>query len=281
MAAALLSTLSELASTDTISLLDLSPTTKCVNSCLEAFNSGYRLLDTAQYYENEEAVGKAVHKMGVSRGEVFLTSKILNPGTDILTTYGSIEASVLKLDPAEKYADLFLIHSPNGGAESRKMMWNALEQAKSDKLVRNIGVSNYGIKHIEEMKEYSDPENWPPVVNQLEIHPWCQQKEIVEYCRKNDIIVMAYCPLVRNYKAGDETLMKIAEKNGCATSQVLVRWSIQKGFVPLPKSDTPARIKMNVNVFGDNFGLDEEDMKLLDGLDRGSAGSIVQAVSNE
>ena len=150
-------------------LPDQSPTPTCVKSCLEAFKSGYRHIDTAQYYANEEAVGRAIRESKLPREEIFVTTKILSPGKDLDTTYKSIEQSVGKIDVKKNYVDLFLIHSPNGGAESRKLMWQALEKAKADGLVRNIGVSNYGIKHIEEMKEYSDSTNWPPVVNQIEV----------------------------------------------------------------------------------------------------------------
>lgn len=251
----------------------------CVKSCLEAFKSGYRHVDTAQYYDNEEAVGRAICDSKIPREEIFVTTKILNPGKDLDDTYKRIEVSVGKLDAKQKYVDLYLIHSPNGGLESRKLMWHALEKAKADGIVRNIGVSNYGIKHIEEMKEYSEPQNWPPAVNQIELHPWCQQKEIVEYCRENSIVVEAYCPLVRNRKADNPTLVRIAEKHNRTPSQILVRWSLQKGWSPLPKSDTPERIRLNANVYG--FKLDIEDMKMLDDLDQGSKGSIVQAVNNE
>jgi diketogulonate reductase-like aldo/keto reductase len=112
-----------------------------------------------------------------------------------------------------------------------------------------------------------------------QLHPWCQQRACVEYCKKNNIVVEAYCPLVRNEKANDKTLLGICEKHNVGTNQVLVRWSLQKGFVPLPKSDTPSRIVSNADVYG--FELDDKDMATLDGLDQGKEGAIVQAVSNE
>jgi diketogulonate reductase-like aldo/keto reductase len=111
------------------------------------------------------------------------------------------------------------------------------------------------------------------------LHPWCQQREIVDYCTANSIIIQAYCPLVRNQKAHDKTLLSICEKRSRSPNQVLVRYCLQKGWVPLPKSDTPSRIASNADVFG--FELTEEDMKELDGLDQGRKGAIVQAVQNE
>jgi diketogulonate reductase-like aldo/keto reductase len=116
------------------------------------------------------------------------------------------------------------------------------------------------------------------LANIPKLHPWCQQRECVEYCKKNNIVVEAYCPLVRNEKAQDKTLTSICEKHSVGPNQVLVRWSLQKGFVPLPKSDTPSRIVSNADVYG--FELDSDDMAELDGLDQGDSGAIVQAVSN-
>lgn len=111
-----------------------------------------------------------------------------------------------------------------------------------------------------------------------QLHPWCQQREIVDYCNEHKIIIQAYCPLVRNMKAHDETLVSISKKHDKTTGQVLIRYCLQKGWVPLPKSDTPSRIEANADVYG--FELDEEDMKALDGLDQGAKGAIVQAVTN-
>lgn len=113
----------------------------------------------------------------------------------------------------------------------------------------------------------------------LQLHPWCQQKDAVEYCQKNNIIVEAYCPLVRNKKADDATLQSIAKKHNVTDAQVLVRWSLQRGFVPLPKSDTPSRIEKNADLY--SFELDSDDMSKLNGLDQAEKGALVQAVSNE
>ncbi|CAO2649050.1 Nn.00g099990.m01.CDS01 [Neocucurbitaria sp. VM-36] len=254
-----------------------SPPDTCVKSCLKAIEAGYRHIDTAQYYANEAEVGHAREQSNLQRAELYLTSKILSPAKDVESTYKQIAQSVEKLDGASGYADLFLIHSPNGGAEARRLMWQALELAKERNKVRDIGVSNYGIQQIEEIKSIG--KIWPPVVNQIELHPWCQQREVVEYCKKNNIVIEAYCPLVRNEKSKDDTLLSISEKHNVGPNQVLVRWSLQKGYVPLPKSDTPSRIVSNADVYG--FELDEEDMAKLDGLDQGKSGAIVQVVNNE
>lgn len=115
--------------------------------------------------------------------------------------------------------------------------------------------------------------------NASKLHPWCQQKDAVKYCQDNNIVVEAYCPLVRNQKASDPTLQSIAKKHGVTVAQVLVRWSLQRGFVPLPKSDTPSRIEKNADLYG--FELDGDDMAELDGLDQAAEGALVQAVTNQ
>jgi diketogulonate reductase-like aldo/keto reductase len=144
----------------------LSPPETCVASCKKALDAGYRHIDTAQYYENETQVGKAVRDSGLKREDVYITTKILSPGHDSASTYESVVKSVKEIAGTDGYIDLFLIHSPNGGAEARKLMWQALEKAKQEGKVRDIGVSNYGIGHIKEIKTFSKE---LPVVNQIEV----------------------------------------------------------------------------------------------------------------
>lgn len=256
-----------------------SPTDVCVKSCLTALKAGYRHIDTAQFYRNETEVGQAVADSGLKRPEVFLTTKILSAGGSVDASYKKCVESVHKLDPTsgdKAYADLFLIHSPNAGSKARKEMWLALERLYDEGKAKSIGVSNWGIGHINEAKEYA--KIWPPQVNQIELHPWCQQRDIVKFCEDNGIIVEAYSPLVRNYKASDETLVGLAKKYDRTTAQILVRWCLQRGWVPLPKSDTPERIVGNADVYG--WEIKDEDMKALNDLDEAEAGSIVQWVKN-
>jgi len=254
-----------------------SPAKTCVKSCLTALQAGYRHIDTAQYYANEEQVGEAIKQSGIAREDIYVTSKILTAGHDVDESYQKVLKSVELIDSRpDGYVDLFLVHSPNAGLAKRKNMWLALEKAKEEGKVRDIGVSNYGKQHIEEMKGFA--KIWPPVVNQIELHPWCQQREAVYYCHSQSIVVEAYCPLVRNQKADDPTLNSIAKKYNRSAAQVLIRWSLQKGWVTLPKSDTPGRIEANADIYG--FELDTGDMKTLDDLDKGAQGSIVQAVDN-
>ncbi|KAH7233581.1 NADP-dependent oxidoreductase domain-containing protein [Fusarium tricinctum] len=257
----------------------LSPPEVCVNSCLTALEAGYRHIDTAQYYGNEAEVGQAVQKSNVDRNDVFLTTKVLEAAGSVDLTYAKCVESIKKLDPESGHVDLFLIHSPNSGAVKRKEMWQALERLYEEGKAKSIGVSNFGIKHIDELKQFAKV--WPPHVNQIEhyqLHPWNQQREAVEYCEKNNIVVEAYSPLVRNQKADDKTLNSIADKHKVTPSKVLIRYCLQKNWVPLPKSDTPDRIRANADVF--EFDLDDKDMKTLDDLDEGAAGAIVQAITS-
>ncbi|KAI0034718.1 Aldo/keto reductase [Vararia minispora EC-137] len=235
---------------------------ECYPACIAALKHGYRHIDSAQMYKNEAEVGRAVRDSGVPREEVFITSKI-QAGYDPAET---IQQSLSKVNLG--YIDLYLIHSPHGGPEVRLRTWKALLTAKAEGKFRDVGVSNYNIKHIEEIRNAGLE---LPAVNQIELHPFCQQKSIVEYCLKHGIVVEAYCPLVRG-AFDDPTLQEISKKVRKTPAQVLVRWSLQRGFVPLPKSANPERIKQNAEVF--DFELSSEDMAKLDGLDRGKEGAI-------
>lgn len=151
----------------------LSPKDVCVKSCKKAFEAGYRHIDTAQYYANEEQVGQALAESGLPREDMYITSKIMTAGEDVESTYKMVVESVEKLAGKDGYADLFLIHTPNGGKEARKTMWLALKKAKEAGKVRDIGVSNYGIGHIDEIATI-DSKDALPAVNQIEVclfHP--------------------------------------------------------------------------------------------------------------
>jgi diketogulonate reductase-like aldo/keto reductase len=155
----------------------LSGPSVCVQSCLSALEAGYRHIDTAQFYGNEAQVGEAVRKSSLARSDVFLTTKVLSAGGSVEKTYQKCADSVDKLDAGDKgYVDLFLVHSPNAGRTARKEMWLALEKLYEEGKAKSIGVSNYGVGHIEEMKSYAKV--WPPHVNQIEVRkhllsPFC------------------------------------------------------------------------------------------------------------
>ncbi|KAK7719403.1 hypothetical protein SLS63_010040 [Diaporthe eres] len=248
----------------------LSPPDLALKSCLTALQAGYRHIDTAQYYQNEAEVGEAIRQSGLAREDVFVTTKVLTPGDGPEATYAACLESVEKIGGSNGYVDCFLIHSPNVGEAKRREMWLALERLHREGKARAIGTSNFGKGQIEGLRGVG--EVWPPHVNQIE-------REIVQYCRDSGIVVQAYCPIVRNQKADDPTLVGIAKRHGVTPNQVLIRWSLQKGWVSLPKSDNPDRIRLNCDAFG--FDLNADDEKLLDGLDQGAAGGLVQTVNNE
>lgn len=254
-----------------------SPSHLTTQSCLSALKTGYRHIDTAQVYGNEAEVGKAVRECGLKREDVFVTSKVLKPDDTDEATYQKVLESVKKIDGENGYLDLMLIHNNTAGPEGVKMMWQAMEKLHSEGRLKAIGVSNFGVGSIDRMKEYAQV--WPPMVNQLELHPWLQQREIVSYCQKNDVVVEAYCPLVRNQKAEDPVLSGIASKHGKTTAQILLRYCLQKDWVPLPKSDNADRIAQNADVY--SFELSKEDMSKLDEQNTDGSGSLVLAVSNE
>jgi len=247
-----------------------SPRTVTAKSIATAIEVGYRHIDSAQYYNNEDLVGQAATtNPKVPRTDLFLTTKIIDPpggpSASVKSILPNLQESVRKMHPVDEskgekpYVDLFLIHSPSSGPEGRKALWAALAELQKIGEAKDIGVSNFGVKHLETLPAPK------PAINQIELHPWCQQKDIVEYCKANDIVVQAYAPLVRNQKADDPTLNKIAKETGKTAAQVLLRWSLQKGFSPLPKSDTPSRIAQNADLYG--FELSKPQMDELDALD--------------
>lgn len=247
---------------------------ECIKSTLAALKAGYRHIDTAQYYANEKEVGEAVRQSGLKRSDVFITTKMLSGAGSVAKNYQVMLNSIHKIDGQNGYVDLFLIHNSTVGARNRKEIYLALEQLLEEGKVKSIGVSNWGIGHIEELKSFAKV--YPPHVNQIELHPFSQQRGIVDFCHKNGIVVQAYCPIVRNQKAHDPTLNTIAKAHNKSVAQVLIRYCLQKNWVPLPKSSSPSRIAENADVY--DFELSKVEMSTLDALDQGSKGAIVQAV---
>jgi len=216
-------------------------------------------------YENEADVGKAVKKF--KREDIFVTSKIGSDEQGYESTLKVVDRSLGYF--GFDYIDLFLVHDPLGGKQKRLDSYRALAEAKKAGKIRSIGVSNYNIKHLEEIKEAGLP---TPAVNQLELHPYNQQKPIAEYCAKHGIVIEAYSPLIRGQIADDAIKTVAAKKTGGDPFRVLVRWSLQKGFVPLPKSERADKIKSNADVY--NFELSPEEVAAIDALDKGKDGAI-------
>ncbi|OBZ72778.1 Glyoxal reductase [Grifola frondosa] len=238
----------------------------CAPACLTALKHGYRHIDSARVYRNEVEVGKAIRESGIPREEIFVTTKIMAEEHGYESTLKAVDNSLERF--GFTYLDLYLIHAPLSNKQKRLETWRALIDAKNAGKLRSIGVSNYGVKHMEEIREAGLE---TPSINQVEVQPFCQQKEIVNYCNKHGIVVQAYCPLLRG-KHDDPVLQEVAKKYNKEVAQVLVRWSLQHGFVPLPKSATDSRIISNANVY--DFEIAAEDIAKLDALDKGDAGAI-------
>ncbi|KAI1802468.1 aldo-keto reductase family 1 member E1 [Daldinia bambusicola] len=236
-----------------------------------ALAAGYRGFDCAQMYRNEREAGQAIreHLSGLNgstagdltRLDIFYTSKLANNSTSYQTVRRSIRQSVEACGLG--YIDLFLLHSPYGGREARLTSWKAVEDAIDEGEVKSGGVSNYGVKHIEELMA-SKP-RIPPTVNQIEVHPFNTQTEIRATCAKHGIVVEAYAPLARAMRMRHPTIQELSNKYSCTPAQLMVRWSLQHGLVPLPKSVKRERLLENVQVNG--FEISAEDMETMDGLD--------------
>ena len=224
-----------------------------------AIDAGYRHFDSAQVYKNEQMLGDAWVKRGLKREELFLTTKVWLDNFPTGRLQRSIDESLEKLQT--EYIDLLLLHFPVTGL--RKGAWKALEKAKATGKVRNIGVSNYTVRHLEGLKKYATE---LPVINQVELHVFLQQPELVAYCRDNDIVLEAYSPLAHGKDMTNATVQEIADKYGKSYAQIMLRWCIEEGMVVLPKSVTPSRIKENIELF--DFALTTEDITALEGCDR-------------
>lgn len=235
------------------------------NSVSEALNAGYRHIDTAAVYGNEESVGKAIKDSGLSREDVFVTSKVWNTERGYDKTIAAYEASLEKL--GMDYLDLYLIHWPaiekqnDDWEELNKESWRALMDLYKVGKVKSIGVSNFQKKHMEALKDAEIL----PMVNQIEFHPGWLQEETRELCKELGILVEAYSPNGNGKLLKDDTLLKIAEKYGKSVAQICIRWTLQHGTLPLPKSVTPEYIKENTEVF--DFEISDEDMQTIDEME--------------
>jgi diketogulonate reductase-like aldo/keto reductase len=224
-----------------------------------ALELGYRHIDTARVYGNEMDVGAAVRASGVPRDQVFITTKLWNDDQGYEATLRAFEQSVKRL--GVEVIDLYLLHWPVAG--KRLDSWQALEELYAQKRVRAIGVSNFLAPHLKELLDHCEVK---PQVNQIELTPFLQRSDTISFCKQHEIVVESYSPLTRGQKFGDPTLQRLALKLGRSPAQLLLRWGVQKGFVVLPKSVTPARIAENGALF--DFTLDEADMQALDALEQ-------------
>jgi diketogulonate reductase-like aldo/keto reductase len=226
----------------------------------EALSTGYRLLDTASMYENEEEVGRGMKESGLPREEIILTTKMWNDEQGYDETLAAFDRSLKRL--GTDYIDLYLVHwaVPGKYIETYK----ALEKLYREGKVRAIGVCNFQIHHLEDILRECEV---VPVVNQVELHPLMNQKELRDYCKGKGIQIEAWGPLMRGIHTLDqEPFLSLGKKYGKSPAQVILRWHHQNGVLVIPKSVTPSRIRDNISIF--DFELAEEDMKAIDGFNK-------------
>lgn len=225
----------------------------------KALQVGYRAIDTAALYYNEEQVGEAIRHAGVPREEVFVTTKVWNTDQGFDNTLRAFEVSLKKL--GMDYIDLYLTHWPVEGKYTET--YRAIERLYDEKLIRVPGVSNHHEQHLEEVLKLAQT---PPMVNQIELHPYLSQEPLRAFCKQQDIAVTAWSPLGRGALLEDETILKIGEKYRKSPAQIVLRWHIQNDILVIPKSVTPSRIEENAGIF--HFELTAEEMKAINGLNR-------------
>lgn len=223
----------------------------------DAIEIGYRLIDTASLYGNEKEIGNAIRATGIKRSELFVTTKVGNGDQGYDSTLRAFDTSMQKLNI--DYIDLYLVHWPIRG--KRKDTWKALEKLLAEKRVKAIGVANYLVPFLEELKEYA---NVVPAVDQVEFSPYLFLKDLLSYCNTHSIQLQAYTPLIRGKKFNDPRLLKLAAKYIKTPAQLILRWNIQHGVSPIPKSSNKERLKENFDIF--DFNINEEDMLAMDQL---------------
>ena len=228
---------------------------ECVDAVRWALEEGYRHIDTAQAYGNEESVGVGIRESGVPREEIFVTTKFFPRRRD---PAAELEGSLRRL--GLEYVDLYIIHWP---AEGPLWAWPGMERARELGHTRSIGVSNFDVREIDELRQSTAQ---PPVVNQVQFNPFAYRKKLLEACTAHDIVLEAYSPLGTGRHLNDATVAEIAQAHGKTPAQVLLRWGIQHGIPQIPKSTHRPRIVENAQVF--DFELSADDMHTLDALDQ-------------
>jgi diketogulonate reductase-like aldo/keto reductase len=236
-----------------------------IESVKSAISNGYSLIDTAAIYGNEEAVGKGIKASGVLRENVFITTKLWRESLGYESTKKEFENSLNRLNL--DYIDLYLIHWPanaknyDNWQKTNSDTWRAMEELQTEGKIKSIGVSNFFQEHLEALFQTA---NVIPSINQIEFHPGYWQQELVEYCKRQNIVVESWSPLARGKVLGNEVLEAIAKKHNKSVSQVCLRWIIQHDVIVIPKSTSPKRIEENINLF--DFELTTAEMELINNL---------------
>jgi 2,5-diketo-D-gluconate reductase A len=236
------------------------PAATTAAACLEAIRAGYRSIDTAEGYNNEEGVGQAVRESGLPRSEIFVASKLRNGAHDRSAALKAFDETMrkLKLDQV----DLFLIHWPIPSRDLYVEAWKTLIELRGQGRVRSIGVSNFNIDHLERIIGETGV---TPAVNQIELHPRFQQRDKRAFHKDRNIAIESWSPLGSGRLLADPTIGAIARKHGKSPAQVILRWHLDQGLIVIPKSVTPSRIRENFAVF--DFALDDDDRRRIDAMD--------------
>jgi methylglyoxal/glyoxal reductase len=223
-----------------------------------AIEIGYRSIDTASIYGNEVWVGEAIRHSGFNREELFITSKVWNSDHGYEATLKAFNTTLEKM--GLEYLDLYLIHWPVEGKYTET--WRALEDLYKEGRIKAIGVSNFQIRHLENLLKTAEIQ---PMINQIELHPKLAQTELRDFAAKHDMHIEAWAPLMQGGLFENEILMELAEKHGKSIAQIVLRWHLQNGIIAIPKSTKPHRIKENADLF--DFELSHQDMELINSLD--------------
>ncbi|MEU2227736.1 aldo/keto reductase [Streptomyces sp. NPDC018347] len=238
------------------------PDTETAAAVSAALEAGYRSIDTAAIYGNESGVGKALAGSGITRDDLFVTTKLWNADQGYDATLKAFDASLERL--GLDYVDLYLIHWPTPARDLYRESWKAIEKLAADGRIRAAGVSNFQPAHL---KRLLDGTGLVPVVNQIELHPGLQQNELRALHADLGIATEAWSPLAQGAVLGDEAITAIAARHAKSPAQVVLRWHLQLGNIVIPKSVTPARMRENLDVF--DFTLSDEEMAAIAALDRG------------
>ena len=236
------------------------PDDVATDACLAAFEAGYRHIDTAALYGNEEGVGRAIKASGIPREELFITTKVWNTDQGHDKTVAAMQASLERLDL--DYVDLYLIHWPTPGRDLYVETWNTVLALQERGMTTSAGVSNF---HEEHLRRIIDESGQTPVINQIELHPWLPQRAVRAVDDELGIVTEAWSPLASGGLLDEAVLSAIGAKYGKSNAQVMIRWHLQLGNVVLPKSVTPERIRSNIDVF--DFELDADDLIAIEGLE--------------